>query len=270
MRVGLGWRRELGASILSHLDEIDVVEVLAEPLFAATPAEKRAFRFLAAHVPIVVHGTTLGLASTDGVERPRLESLARLMEWLQPEAWSEHLAFVRAGGIEIGHLAAPPRNEETLAALAENVDAARRIVGSAPLLENVATLIEPPCSTYSEGEWLEAVPRATGAELLLDLHNLHANAANFGFAIELPRAHVGMVHLAGGRVIGGDRILDDHLHAVPDVLYEMLGEIGDTTVIIERDGNYPPFEELLAEVRRARGGRTPCAPTGRGAWHAPF
>jgi uncharacterized protein (UPF0276 family) len=61
-----------------------------------------------------------------------------------------------------------------------------------------------------------------------------------------------MVHLAGGRAIGGNRILDDHLHAVPDVLFGMLGELGDTTVIIERDGNYPPFEELLAEVRRAR------------------
>jgi uncharacterized protein len=252
MRVGLGWRRELGTSILAHLDEIDVVEVLAEPLFAATPAETRAFRFLAAHVPIVVHGTTLGLASTDGVELHRLESLARLMEWLQPEAWSEHLAFVRAGGIEIGHLAAPPRNDETLAALADNVAAARRIVGAAPLLENVATLIDPPCSTYSEVEWIDVVPRATGCKLLLDLHNLHANGTNFGFDITLPREHVGMVHLAGGRVIGGHRILDDHLHAVPDVLYEMLRDIGDTTVIIERDGNYPPFEELLAEVRRAR------------------
>ncbi|HKS21253.1 MAG TPA: DUF692 domain-containing protein [Thermoanaerobaculia bacterium] len=252
MRVGLGWRRELGASILAHLDEIDVVEVLAEPLFAATAAEKRAFRFLAAHVPIVVHGTTLGLASTDGMERHRLESLARLMEWLQPEGWSEHLAFVRAGGIEIGHLAAPPRNDETLAALADNVAEARRIVGSVPLLENVASLIEPPCSIYSEGEWLDVVPRVTGCKLLLDLHNLYANATNFGFDVALPREHVGMVHLAGGRAIGGNRILDDHLHAVPDVLYEMLGEVGNTTVIIERDGNYPPFEELLAEVRRAR------------------
>lgn len=256
MRVGLGWRRELGASILGHLDEIDVVEVLAEPLFAATPAEKRAFRFLAAHVPVLVHGTSLGLASTDGVERHRLESLARLMEWLQPEAWSEHLAFVRAGGIEIGHLAAPPRNAETLAALMDNVAAARRIVGAAPLLENVATLIEPPCSTYSEGEWLEIVPRVTGAELLLDLHNLHANAANFGFDARaaLPRQPVRMVHLAGGRALTGARILDDHLHAVPEVLYTMLAEVADddTTVIIERDGNYPPFEELLAEVRRAR------------------
>lgn len=254
VRVGLGWRAELGASILAHLDEIDVVEVMAEDFFAPSAAEKRALRFLAAHVDVVVHGTSLGLASTDGVERHRLDALARLLEWLEPRAWSEHLAFVRAGGIEIGHLAAPPRNDETLAALARNVAEARRAIGSAPLLENVATLVDPPCSTYSEGEWLDAVPRATGTKLLLDLHNLYANATNFGFEIALPREHVGMIHLAGGRVIAGDRILDDHLHAVPEVLYAMLADVADdeTTAIIERDGNYPPFEELLAEVRRAR------------------
>jgi len=254
MRVGLGWRPELGASILAHLDEIDVVEVLAEDFLAPSAAEKRALRFLAAHVEVVVHGTSLGLASTEGVERHRLDAFARLLEWLEPRTWSEHLAFVRAGGIEIGHLAAPPRNDETLEALARNVSEARRAIGSAPLLENVATLVDPPCSTYSEVEWLEAVPRATGANLLLDLHNLHANATNFGFEAVLPRDHIGMIHLAGGRVIAGDRILDDHLHAVPEALYAMLGEIADDemTVVIERDGNYPPFEELLAEVRRAR------------------
>lgn len=254
MKVGLGWRRELGASTLAHLDEIDVVEVLAEEYLDATAAEQRALRFLAAHVDVVVHGTSLGLASTDGVERHRLDAFARLLEWLEPRAWSEHLAFVRAGGIEIGHLAAPPRNDETLEALARNVAEARRVIGSAPLLENVATLVEPPCCTYSEAEWLAVVPRVTGAELLLDLHNLHANATNFGFDAVMPREHVKMIHMAGGRVIGGDRILDDHLHAVPEVLYAMLAEVAgeEMTVIIERDGNYPPFEELLAEVRRAR------------------
>ena len=179
---------------------------------------------------------------------------ARLEPGDETRAWSEHLAFVRAGGIEIGHLAAPPRNDETLSALARNVNEARRIVGTAPLLENVATLVEPPCSTYSECEWLRVVPRATGTGLLLDLHNLYANARNFGFDIVLPRERVGMIHLAGGRTIAHGRILDDHRHAVPEALYAMLADVADddAIVIVERDGNYPPFEELLAEVRRAR------------------
>jgi uncharacterized protein (UPF0276 family) len=98
----------------------------------------------------------------------------------------------------------------------------------------------------------------------LDLHNLHANAVNFGFsALEAVRGlapNVSSVHLAGGRWIGpasGRRLLDDHLHPVPDVVFALLEELAacapqPLTVIIERDGRYPPMEELIAEVRRAR------------------
>jgi uncharacterized protein (UPF0276 family) len=263
VRFGLGWRPEIGAAILGNLDAIEVVEVLAEEYFDASAAVRRALRFLRTQVPVVVHGTSLGLASSQPVDRKRLDKMARLLDWLEPERWSEHLAFVRAGSIEIGHLAAPPRNDETLHGLMRNLDEARRVTGSLPLLENVASLLDPPCSTYGEKEWLHAVTTATGAELLLDLHNLHANAANFGFdAFAVLRAlpPPPMIHLAGGHRIEGNRILDDHRHAVPDAVFAMLAEVAHdgATVILERDGNYPPFEKLLAEVQRARDvSRTP-------------
>jgi uncharacterized protein (UPF0276 family) len=259
MRTGLGWRPEIGAAILAHADRIDVVEVLAESFLNATANERRALRTLASCIPVVIHATTLGLASTEPVSAARLDAVARVIGWLEPESWSEHLAFVRAGGVEIGHLAAPPRNDETLEGLMRNVDAARRVIGSLPFLENVATLINPPFSDYDEAEWLNAVVRATGADLLLDLHNLHANAANFGFdaravIASLDQRRIGAIHLAGGRRIEGNRVLDDHLHAVPSEVFDLLAMIdtSDATVIIERDGNYPPFAELLMEVEHAR------------------
>lgn len=249
MRFGIGWRPELGAAILSSLDRIDAVELLAEEHAAS---DRRALRFLRRHVSITVHGTSLGLASTEPVDRKRLDAIARVVEWTDAESWSEHLAFVRAGGMEIGHLAAPPRNDATLEGLVRNVDAARRVVGTAPLLENVATLIDPPFSTYDEISWLEAVSRATGCALLLDLHNLYANATNFGFAPAIPRAPIGAIHIAGGKRIEGQRILDDHLHAVPDAVFAMLSAVTADLVILERDGRYPPFAELLGELDRAR------------------
>ena len=249
MRFGIGWRAELGAAILSSLDRIDAVELLAEEHAAS---DRRALRFLRRNVPITVHGTSLGLASTEPVDRRRLDAMARVVEWTEAESWSEHLAFVRAGGMEIGHLAAPPRNDATLEGLMRNVDQARRVVGTAPLLENVATLIDPPFSTYDEISWLEAVSRATGCELLLDLHNLYANATNFGFQPAIPRAPVGTIHIAGGKRIEGARILDDHLHEVPDAVFAMLAGVDADLLILERDGRYPPFAELLGELDRAR------------------
>jgi len=262
--VGLGWRPELAAGVLAHLSEIDVVEVMVED-FVARPRRLRALETLRAQVPVVVHGVSLGLASACPVEGARLDGIARVVEAASPAFWSEHLAFVRGGGLEIGHLAAPPRTPATVEGAIANLARAAAVVGAPPLVENIATLVEPPGS-LDEASWIAAILRGSGADLLLDLHNLHANAVNFGydpriFLAALPPAQIAAVHLAGGRWIrgprGSRRLLDDHLHAVPDPVYALLAEVAATvprplTVILERDGAYPPFARIVDELRRAR------------------
>lgn len=265
-RFGLGWRSDLAAGLLRNLDRIDVLEVVVDDGAEVSRADASVFRDLAGHLPVSLHGTALGLASSEAVGTRRLDAMARLVHRVRPEAWTEHLAFVRGGGVEVGHLAAPPRDRRTLDGLARNVARARRVVGSAPLLENVASLLEPPGCTLDEAAWLGAVATETGAGLLLDLHNLHANAVNFRFDAlaalrRMPLHRVRQVHLAGGRWItgpdGGRRLLDDHLHPVPDPVFVLLEELaarapGPLDVILERDGRFPSVDELLAEVDRAR------------------
>jgi uncharacterized protein (UPF0276 family) len=260
-RVGLSWRPELAAGIVAHLDRIDVLEVLGDDHLDVPARDLRALATLGAHVPLVLHGVSLGLASAAPVDPRRLERWARLLDVLRPAFWSEHLAFVRGGGVEIGHLAAPPRTDATIEGAVRNLAAARAVTGATPLVENVATLIDPPTSRYDEATWVARILAASGAPLLLDLHNLLANATNFGFdplsyLAALPADRIAAVHLAGGHRHRG-RILDDHLHDVPDPVYELLDEVGrlaprPLTVIIERDGRYPPIRSLLAEVERAR------------------
>lgn len=267
-RFGLSWRPALAAGIFDALDRIDVLELMADDHFRDSAKELRALRTLARQRPVHLHGTGLGLASASPPPAERLERLARVVGAIEPEGWSEHLAFVRAGGIEIGHLAAPPRSSATLDGIAVNVMHARRTVGSLPQLENVATLIEPPGSDRDELAFLNAALQATGAPLLLDLHNLYANAHNFGFdarafLLALPLERVGTVHLAGGRWCGlraragSRRWLDDHMHPVPAPVFELLELLAarssrPLTVVLERDGAYPPVTELLAELDRAR------------------
>ena len=264
-RFGLGWRNELAAGILSNLDRIDVVEVIADDYFDAPPRQTRALRTLASQVPLVLHGVGLGLASCVPVEARRLAPMARLVDAVGPESWSEHLAFVRGGGREIGHLAAPPRTSATAEGTAANLERARRTVGTRPLVENVATLVDPPGSDRPEEDWVAGVLAASGGDLLLDLHNLHANAVNFGFdprsfLDRMPSEKIAGIHLAGGRWIAagrGRRLLDDHLHDVPDPVYDLLREVGrrfprPLTVILERDGAYPGMASLLAQLDQAR------------------
>ena len=263
--VGMGWRSDLAAEILFHREKIDVLEVIADDYFHAPRPIRRSLRTLAAQVPFTLHGVSLGLASCSRVDARRLDSMARLVGETHPLCWSEHLAFVRAGGIEIGHLAAPPRTAETIDATLKNLEAARRIVGSRPQIENIATLIDPPGSEMDEASWIAATVDGSSCELLLDLHNVHANGLNFGydpaeFIARIPSDRIGSIHIAGGRMIecdGQRRLLDDHLHPVPDPVFALLEEVGarvekPLTVILEQDGNYPLIEDLLAQLDRAR------------------
>src|SRR5579872_1087248 len=169
-RVGMGWRPELAAGILSSLDRIDVLEVLAGG-YLESPARHGELKLLARQVPIHIHGTDLGLAGAEEPCAKRIDRLARLINNVQPEAWSEHLAFVRTAGREIGHLALPPRNEASVSNTERNVRKATKIVGALPHMENIATLIDPPCSALTEQSWLAQISAASGCGLLLDLHN---------------------------------------------------------------------------------------------------
>ncbi|MGQ9898181.1 MAG: multinuclear nonheme iron-dependent oxidase [Acidobacteriota bacterium] len=103
--------------------------------------------------------------------------------------------------LKFGHLAAPPRTAATIEGAARNLAVARAVVGSAPLIENISTIIDPPGSTLDEVTWLQGILAATENRLLLDLHNLYANACNFDVSpwealAQLPLERVGYIHLA--------------------------------------------------------------------------
>jgi uncharacterized protein len=264
-RFGLGWRPQLAVGILANLHRIDVVEVIADDYFRASRNERRALQTLASQIGVTLHGVTLGLASTVLCDTRRLDQMARLVNTVEPVFWSEHLAFVRGGGIEIGHLAAPPRCSATVDGALRNLKLARDVVGLAPQVENVATLIDPPGSDRDELTWVREIVTNSNTSLLLDLHNLYANGLNFSFdpldfIAHIPGNLIGSVHLAGGKWIGNSaerRLLDDHRHDVPLSVYELLEEVGartshPLTVVLERDGEFPSIECLMDQIDFAR------------------
>jgi hypothetical protein len=77
----------------------------------------------------------------------------------------------------------------------------------------------------------------------------------------MPLGRVRFVHLSGGRWLApagiAPRLLDDHLHDVPDPVYALLESLASRvpqplTVVIERDGNFPAMDHLVAQLGRAR------------------
>jgi uncharacterized protein (UPF0276 family) len=98
----------------------------------------------------------------------------------------------------------------------------------------------------------------TGCELLVDVNNVFVSGQNHGFDAEawlraIPWRSVRYFHLAGHTVLPTHR-LDTHdqpvcaevveLHALAQRLS------GGRPTVLERDDAIPPFQELVAELRR--------------------
>jgi uncharacterized protein (UPF0276 family) len=264
-RVGLGWRPEIGVDILEQLDEIDIIEVVAENCAHLSSSELKVFNRLSSQLDVVVHAVSLGLASTYAVSSKHLEAVARVVRAIEPEAWSEHLAFVRTPDCELGHLAAPPWSEETVENTLRNIHVATKTIGLVPHLENIATLYHPIGSTMSEADWTTQIIKGARTQLLIDLENIYANSRNFKndwltAMLQFPLTEVTYVHIAGGHEATdevGEYFLDDHLHPVAEEVYILLEELASRvsqplTVILERDGNYPTFDQTMNELIEAR------------------
>lgn len=100
-------------------------------------------------VPVVPHGVRLSLGSAGEPDPGRVGHLAGLAERLGAPLVSEHVAFVRAGGLEAGHLLPVPRTREALHVLAANVSLAQAELPVPLALEHVAALLEWPALSWT-------------------------------------------------------------------------------------------------------------------------
>jgi uncharacterized protein len=248
---GIGWRPEIAAAV-AGLPGLAFCEVIAEGIAPAVPprgvAELRE-RGLA----VVPHGVRLSLGGAEPVERARVEHLAACAAALGSPLVSEHVAFVRAGGREAGHLLPVPRSDDGLDALVANIKRTQAELDVPLAVEPIATLLDWPDDRYAEGDFLTELLERTGALLLLDVANIYANAVNRDRdpAAELarfPLDRVAYVHVAGG-VRHDGFYHDSHTAPVPAEVVELLGLLDrPVPVMLERDGHYPPAAELAAEV----------------------
>jgi len=260
--LGIGWRREIagliddlaaaGAASPAHLGFIEIVAENVDP--KAPPRELQRLRDLG--LEIVPHGLSLSLGSAERPEPARLRRLARLAEELGSPLVSEHIAFVRAGGLEAGHLMPVPRTQAALDVLVANVDEAQSRLPVPLALEHVASLVEWPNAELDEVEFLAEVLERTDALLLLDVANLYANARNHGFDAlawldRVPLERIAYVHVGGGTDRDG-MYHDTHAHAVVGPVLGLLEELAARAeppgVLLERDDRFPPWAELIAEL----------------------
>jgi uncharacterized protein len=255
---GISIRRAHLAEAFAYPDALDLIEVVADHFFS--PAHEPALAALRERYMIVPHGLDLSLGSADGLNASYLRRLARVVDAANAPYWSEHIAFTRAGGRSIGHLAPLPFTHEALDVLCRNIATARATVDVPLILENIACPFDVPGADMDEAEFLTRLVERSGCGLLLDVANLYYNALNRGLDARdilpsYPLHAVEQCHLAGGHR-SGDEWVDSHAHAIPEPVWELFADIVARApvraAIVERDENLPAFSELVAEAARAR------------------
>ncbi|MGJ0509690.1 MAG: DUF692 domain-containing protein [Methylocystis sp.] len=257
---GLGYRPPFRAGLFANRSRVDFLEIIADHYFDAAPEKLQELDLLCAHFPVVAHGLDLSIGGAEGVEPAYLEKLARLIARIDPPWWSEHLCFTRAGGVEIGHLAALPYTREAIDVVARNVEQVRKRIRAPLVLENITTVVRVPGAEMDEPEFLTQVLARTGCGWLCDVANLYTNAVNQSVDLDAtferwPWDRLVQIHYAGGRWRDGV-LIDSHDAATSEAVWALYDRIVARApvkgVILERDERLPPFDELLGEVARAR------------------
>jgi uncharacterized protein len=257
--LGVGWRPELALAIDRH-PGVGFVELTAENHDPRRPLPEAVERLRERGVQVIVHGVSLSLGGTEPLDPARLEAMAALARRAGSPLVSEHVAFVRAGGRESGHLLPLPRSRAALDVLTAHVRQVQAELDVPLALEPIAALFDWPDDQYTEGEFLTALLERTDAMLLLDVANVYANALNRGTDPEalfdaIPLERVAYVHVAGGAEHAADPGVyhDTHADPVPPAVLTLLERLGERlddapAVMLERDGRYPPAAALHAEL----------------------
>jgi uncharacterized protein len=215
--------------------------------------------------PISLHGVGLSLASPCRPDARHLDRLVALAQRAEPALISEHLAWSRWGGMHIPDLLPFPRTDAALTQIGANITHVQDVLRRPIAIENPAHYLEISEHTWDEIEFLRALASRTGCRLLLDVNNVYVGAHNLGYSAEryidaFPGELVAEVHLAGHTQdphLGAALLVDSHDAPVAAAVWRLyrrlIARIGPRPTLIERDGNLPEFETLLAERDHADG-----------------
>jgi uncharacterized protein (UPF0276 family) len=253
--LGIGWRPEL-ALFIDRRDDLGFVEILAENLDPAHPLPPALTELHARGLKIIPHGVSLSLGGADPLRQDSIDRLARLAEKCNAPIVSEHIAFVRAGGTEIGHLTPVPRTRASLDLLIRNVAAVQRTLPVPLALENIATIFDWPNQEWDEGRFVRELLEATDTLLLFDVSNLYANIRNIGASAEtvlrsLPLDRLAYVHVGGGEEHDGiyhDSHSDPVQPEVCDLLTQLCRITDPPGVMLERDDDFPGPDPIAADL----------------------
>jgi uncharacterized protein (UPF0276 family) len=261
---GVGYKPQHFSAILDAPGAVGWLEIHAENYMGDGGRPLAQLRALAERFPISVHGVGLSIGGERRLDRDHLARLARLVGWLEPASFSEHLAWSTHDAGFLNDLLPLPYTAATLTRVADHIDEVQEALGRRMLLENPSTYLAFAESTMSETEFLAELVRRTGCGLLLDVNNVFVSATNqqtdaLTYLEAFPLDAVGEIHLGGhdedADDAGAPLLIDSHGRAVADPVWTLYAHTiargGPRPTLIEWDNDVPDWPMLAAEAARA-------------------
>jgi uncharacterized protein (UPF0276 family) len=257
---GVGLRHEHFDRVLEGPTRIDWFEVISENYMVKGGRPLQILDRVRRDYPVVLHGVSLSIGSSDPLDKDYLADLRRLIDRVEPAWVSDHLCWTGVGGHNSHDLLPLPYNEEALAHTIRRVQAVQDQLGRQIALENPSSYLTFAGSTLTEWDFLSQLAEGADCGILLDVNNVYVSAMNHGFdaatyLAAIPQHRVWQIHLAG-HTDRGTHLLDSHSRPVCDAVWSLyrsaVRRFGDVATLVEWDEDSPALEVLEAENERAR------------------
>lgn len=258
---GLGMRTPHYPAYLAGEVPVDFVEVISENFMGEGGRPLHTIDRIREIYPVAMHGVSMSVGSADGLNLEYLTKLKKLAQRVQPLWVSDHLCWTGIDGFNSHDLLPLPYTEEALEIAARNINHAQEFLERSILIENPSSYLTFADDAMTEWEFLSELTARTGCYLLLDINNIYVSGTNHGFDPKtyldaIPADRVRQIHLAGHSAGRDGLLIDTHDRPVPDPVWSLYADVidrfGEVAVMIERDDDIPPLEDLLAELEMAR------------------
>lgn len=256
---GLGLRAPHYDFIMQNKPKTGWFEIISENFIDAHEGYWEYLSDLRPTYPIVMHGVSLSIGSTDPISKDYLTKLKTLADYINTPWVSDHLCFTGVNGLNSHDLLPVPYTVESLNYIVDRIKMVQDSLGRNIILENPSTYLEFNSSSIPEWEYLAQMAEQADCGLLLDVNNVYVSSKNHNYDSKkyidtLPADRIVQIHLAGHQDYGTHAI-DTHDQHVIDKVWDLyrytLMQKGIITTMIEWDDHIPEFDVLQAEIAKA-------------------
>ena len=258
--LGVGLRTVHFDYILQNRPPVDWFEVISENFMDSRGRPRYVLESIAERYPVVMHGVSLSIGSTDPINFEYLAKLKALANDIRPHWISDHVCWTGVAWRNSHDLLPMPLTEASLNHVVERIRTVQDFMERPFVLENPSTYVGFTGSTLSEWEFISRMAEEADCGLLLDVNNVYVSSVNHDFDPEefihsVPHERVVQFHLAG-HTNCQTHLIDTHDNHVIDPvwnLYRLAHQLtGGVSTLLEWDAKIPPFPVLHAEVLKAK------------------